>query len=122
VKRVRLSLASSSNDVLVLEAWKAACGAYSPFSRSPSGVALLTATGRVFSGSYIENAAFNPSLPPLETALAGYFAAGRNAGKIQRAVLVEGEKRGINQLRTTRSAVAVLAPGVQLESVALRSA
>ncbi|MBV8867701.1 MAG: cytidine deaminase, partial [Acidobacteriaceae bacterium] len=68
VKRARLSLASDSNDALVREALKAACDAYSPYSRSPSGVALSTTTGRIFSGSYIENAAFNPSLPPLETA------------------------------------------------------
>lgn len=121
VRRARLLLASASNDRLVQEAWKAACVAYAPYTRSPSGVALFTGTGQIFAGSYIENAAFNPSLPPLETALAGYFAAGRNAGKIERAVLVEGEKNGISQQPTTRSALAVLAPGVPLEIVALRS-
>jgi cytidine deaminase len=63
-----------------------------PYSRSLSGVALLTSNGRIFAGSYIENAAFNPSLPPLQAALAGYFAAGDKAGKIQRAVLAEGER------------------------------
>ncbi len=119
VKRARLSLASGSSDALVVEALIAACACHSPYSRSPSGVALLTSSGRVFSGSYIENAAFNPSLPPLETALAGYFAAGRNAGDIQRAVLVEGKRSGISQQPTTRSALAVLAPSVRLESFAL---
>lgn len=121
VKRTRLSLVSGSNDALAVEAWKAACAAYSPYSRSPSGVALLTTTGLVFPGSYIENAAFNPSLPPLESALAGYFAAGRNAGEIQRAILVEGEKSGISQQTTTGSALAILAPGVRLETFLLSS-
>ena len=32
---------------------------------------MRTASGKIFLGSYIENVAFNPSLPPLETALAG---------------------------------------------------
>ncbi len=92
VKHARLSLASGSSDALVVEALKAACASHSPYSRSPSGVALLASSGRAFSGSYIENVAFNPSLPPLETALAGYFAAGLSAGDIQRAILVEGER------------------------------
>ncbi len=116
VKRTRLSFASASSDALANEALRAACAAYSPYSRSPSGVALATAQGRTFAGSYIENAAFNPSLPPLETALAGYFAAGRNAGKIQRAVLVEAEKNGISHQSTTRSVLEVLAPAVRLET------
>lgn len=119
VKRERLSLAASSNDGLVKEAFRAACSAYSPYTRSPSGVSLLTSNGRVFAGSYIENAAFNPSLPPLETALAGYFAAGGNAGQIQRAVLVENKKGGISQQSTTQSALAVLAPAARLESHSL---
>ncbi len=121
VRRAQLALASASTDRLVNEAFRAACGAYSPYSRSPSGVALLTANERVFAGSYIENAAFNPSLPPLQAALAGYFAAGRNAGEIRRAVLVESETSAISQQPTTLSALAVMAPGVKLESAWLSS-
>jgi cytidine deaminase len=120
VKHAHLSLASDTSDALVREACKAARASYSPYSRSPSGVALLTSAGRVFSGSYIENAAFNPSLPPLQTALAGYFAAGVHAGTIQRAVLVEVEKSGISQQPTTRSALAALAPSTHLETFALK--
>ena len=116
VKRARLSTTANSSDPLVREALNAACAAYTPYTRSPSGVSLLTSNGRVFSGSYIENAAFNPSLPPLETALAGYFAAGQKGGQIERAVLLEKEKPGISHETTTRSALAVLAPSVRLET------
>jgi cytidine deaminase len=69
-------------------------------------VAILTSSGRVFAGSYIENAAFNPSLPPLQAALAGYFAVGKTAGEITRVVLVEGQKSTISQYATTQSTVA----------------
>ena len=31
-----------------------------PYSNSPSGVALQCRDGRIFTGSYAENAAFNP--------------------------------------------------------------
>ncbi len=116
VRRVGLSLSSPSSDPLVLQALKAAEQAYSPYSRSPSGTAILTSNGRIFAGSYIENAAFNPSLPPLQAALAGYFAAGESAaGQIQRAVLVEGEKSTISQLITTKSTLAAFARSVPLE-------
>jgi cytidine deaminase len=80
-------------------------------------VALLTSNGRIFAGSYIENAAFNPSLPPLQAALAGYFAAGDKAGKIQRAVLAEGEKSTISQHTTTKSTLSAFASSALLERV-----
>ena len=115
IARTHLSLTASSSDSLVLAALKAAEQAYSPYSRSPSGAAILTSTGRVFAGSYIENAAFNPSLPPLQAALAGYFAAGPPAGDIQRAVLVEGEKSTISQHTTTQSTLAAFAPAARLD-------
>lgn len=122
VRHAQLALASSSSDPLVSEALKAACTAYSPYSRSPSGVALSTAAGRVFTGSYIENAAFNPSLPPLQAALAGYFAAGAHAGEIQRAVLVESEKSAITQDPTAQLVLAAVAPKARLERYLLSAA
>src|SRR5206468_5952186 len=49
----------------------AARKAYAPYSKSPSGVAIRSASGRTYRGSYIENVAFNPSLSPLQVALTG---------------------------------------------------
>lgn len=114
VVRTQMMLTGAS-EPLALEATKAAQLAYSPYSQSPSGVALQTSNGRVFSGSYIENAAFNPSLPPLEAALAGFFAAGTNAGSITRAVLVEKAGNKISHQVTTKSALAFLAPAALVE-------
>ena len=120
VRRVTLTLSSPSIDPLALEALKAAEQAYSPYSRSLSGAAVQTSNGRIFAGSYIENAAFNPSLPPLQAALAGYFAAGKSAGEIQRAVLVEGEKSTISQHTATKSTLSAFAPGKRLERFTFR--
>ena len=114
VRRSHMVLVEMRDDVLAREALKAACMSYSPYTRSPSGVALSTSSGRVFAGSYIENAAFNPSLPPLEAALAGYFAAGKQAGTIQRVVLVEKAKNQISHRVTTQSVLAALAPSARL--------
>jgi cytidine deaminase len=118
----QIPLNTNVKDEVLLAAWKAACGAYSPYTNSPSGAAFATSSGRIFAGSYIENAAFNPSLPPLETALAAYFAAGPAAGEIQRAVLVESPGATISHLLTTQSVLTAIAPGAKFDRVLLSSA
>jgi cytidine deaminase len=108
-------LSASVASPLNQQAWKAASQAYCPYSKSPSGAAILTSNNRIFAGSYIENAAFNPSLPPLQAALAGYFAAGPTAGTITRAVLAEDPKAIISHYATTQATLAAFAPNVKLE-------
>jgi cytidine deaminase len=49
---------------------------YCPYTRLPSGVALATASGAVYGGRYVESAAYNPSLPPLQSALAAAVIGG----------------------------------------------
>jgi cytidine deaminase len=115
VRPVGMAMTKPSKDPLKLAALHAARTSYAPYTSSHSGVALLTVDGRIFAGSYIENAAFNPSLPPLQTALAGLFAAGANASGLARAVLVEVEGARISQVGNTRAVLSSIAPGVRLE-------
>ncbi|GIL75256.1 hypothetical protein Vretimale_7918 [Volvox reticuliferus] len=42
---------------------------YAPYTRCHSGAALITTSGQVFSGGYIESAAYNPSLSPFHGAV-----------------------------------------------------
>jgi hypothetical protein len=49
---------------------------YSPYTHCPSGVALVTSSGQVAAGGYIESAAHNPGLPPLQTAVVGGIVGG----------------------------------------------
>ena len=51
------------------EALAEARGSYAPYSKCPAGAALVTSTGAVYAGAYLESAAYNPSLPPLQTAI-----------------------------------------------------
>lgn len=51
------------------EALQEAVGSYAPYSRCPAGLAIVTAEGDVYSGGYVESAAYNPSMPPLQTAI-----------------------------------------------------
>lgn len=116
VRENALAVSSArQGEALVMNALRAAQRAYSPYVKSPSGVAIRSSDGRYFSGSYIENAAFNPSLPPLQAALAGLFAAGLEGSAISRAVLVELEDAHISQENATRATLLALAPGTRLE-------
>ncbi|MGL5480727.1 MAG: cytidine deaminase, partial [Aeromonas veronii] len=59
-----------SEDPLWQAALAAARQSYAPYSQGYAAVALQFADGRIFSGRYAENAAFNPSLPPMQMACA----------------------------------------------------
>ncbi len=52
-------------------------------------MALELKDGTIFSGSYAENAAFNPTLPPLQGALNLLSLNGYDYPAIQRAILAE---------------------------------
>ena len=78
-----------TGDALSQAAIAAANHSHMPYSKSPSGVALECKDGRIFSGSYAENAAFNPTLPPLQGALILLNLKGYDYPDIQRAVLAE---------------------------------
>eukprot|EP00798_Chlamydomonas_sp_ICE-L_P025977 gene25977-11663_t len=60
------------------EALDEAKKSYSPYSRCPSGVAIITHAGDVHSGGYIESAAYNPSLSPFHAAVIAAFVGGMN--------------------------------------------
>jgi cytidine deaminase len=88
----------------------AAANSYAPYTNSPSGVAIRSRRGNVYRGSYIENAAYNPSLPPLQVALAAMAMANENFSDIAEVVMAEAANNSISQLSATKSVLAVIAP------------
>lgn len=58
-----------ARDSVIMAASESAMWSYSPYTRSPAGVAIETRDGSIHSGSYIENVAFNPSISPFSAAL-----------------------------------------------------
>ena len=98
-------------DRLLLAAAEAATQSYAPYSHSYAGFALQTQDGTLFCGRYAENAAFNPSLPPLQSALIMLRMAGHAPEDIQAAALVESQQGQISHLAATQALLA--AYGVQ---------
>ncbi|HEV7764340.1 MAG TPA: cytidine deaminase [Thermoanaerobaculia bacterium] len=99
------ALTIDADDEFALAALAAARRSYAPYSKSYAGVAVRTSDGRIASGAYAENAAFNPSMSPLEVALSQLNLMGGAFDAITEAVLVHVDSLHTNATRTVLSAV-----------------
>ncbi|CAJ1937144.1 unnamed protein product [Sphenostylis stenocarpa] len=96
---------------LKIAALEAANKSHAPYSGSPSGVALLDRHGNLYKGSYLESAAFNPSLGPVQAALIAFVAAGGgDYHQIVDAILVEKEDAIVKQEHTARLLLGTISP------------
>lgn len=95
---------SDADASLLEEACTAAAHSYSPYTGSPSGVVVRLGSGETFTGFYMENCAFNPSMPPLQAALIRMVGQGRGSefAQVAEVVLVEDPKASIQQEGGTR--------------------
>ncbi|KAF6665818.1 cytidine deaminase [Pantoea sp. EKM101V] len=93
----------ATGDELVQAAVAAANASHAPYSQSHAGVALLTVSGSIVTGRYAENAAFNPSFPPLQAALVRLNMQGGDVRQIKRAVLAEAENATLSQFAATQA-------------------
>jgi cytidine deaminase len=107
-------LALESEDPLWQAALAAARQSYAPYSQGYAAVALQFADGRLFCGRYAENAAFNPSLPPMQMACAHAVLNGEDLATIRRAVLLESKNGQISQRDSAQSTLKALG-SVELE-------
>lgn len=94
---------AAAGDELVQAAVAAANASHAPYSQSHAGVALLTVSGSIVTGRYAENAAFNPSFPPLQAALVRLNMQGGDVRQIKRAVLAEAENATLSQFAATQA-------------------
>jgi cytidine deaminase len=114
VKEVDLHLSNTATDQLTKAALDAARKSYAPYTKANSGVAIGVLSGRIYKGSYIENAAYNPSLPPLQTALVPLIFAGESYLEISDVLLVEVEGAAISQKSVAVAVLGAIAPAAKL--------
>ena len=112
-----LELDNESQDKLIKRALLAAKNSYAPYSKSYSGLAVMTKDSRVFYGSYAENAAFNPSVSPVESTLSSLNLSQVPFDQIVRAVLVEMKSSKVSQKNVFESILKRVAPKAELEIV-----
>ncbi|GAA4492692.1 cytidine deaminase [Pseudaeromonas paramecii] len=102
-------LAPLDGDSLLQHARTAAEASYAPYSGALAGVALASATGQIITGRSAENAAYNPSLPAMQSALAMAHLQGWDLRQIRRAALVEA-RAATSQLTSAQTVLASLCP------------
>ena len=102
---LRLAETDDETDELAQAALRAANMSYAPYSRSYAGVALRVTGGRIFFGPYAENAAFNPSMEPLQVALSALNLAGGSFADVEEAVLVQARPMHESATRAVLGAV-----------------
>ncbi|XP_057468066.1 cytidine deaminase 1-like [Actinidia eriantha] len=96
---------------LEIAALEAANNSHAPYSGCPSGVALRDSEGRIYKGSYMESAAYNPSLGPVQAALVAFVASGGGGYEgIVGGVLVEREGAAVRQEDTARLLLKMISP------------
>ncbi len=111
-----LLLAKGEPDELTAQALEAASKSYAPYSGNLAGAAALLHDGRIIKSSYVESAAFNPSLSPMQTLAIRLNLAGvlDYARALKRLVLVE-QPAPICQLGAARVLARAWAPDIELE-------
>ncbi|WP_415720579.1 cytidine deaminase [Photobacterium ganghwense] len=110
---------TEATETLVQAACQAANRAHAPYTNNFSGVALKAKDGNVFVGMYAENAAFNPSLPPLQVAMINMNMAGYPLADIEEVALVEKSDSTISHLADTQTTLEALNPDIPLTYVAV---
>lgn len=113
-------LACATADPVVAAALAAANASYAPYTQTHAGVAICVASGAVHAGRHAENAAFNPSLSPLQSALGIAHLRGADLSTITRCVLVTAPGKA-DQSDATRAVLASVAPDVTLEVITISS-
>ena len=102
---------------ILLAGWEAMRISYAPYSRAYAGAALRTHDGRIFAGPYLENAAFNPSLLPMQAAVAMALLAGYGIDDFIAASLVHPTHSQIDHAGPARLALAGLSPDIPLQTL-----
>ncbi|HEY2392398.1 MAG TPA: cytidine deaminase [Candidatus Angelobacter sp.] len=104
-----MALSAAPGDPVVKAALAAANASYAPYTFDYAGVALKTSDGGIFTGSVAENAAFNPSMSPLEAAVVSLIISGGKAySDIVDAVLVEAAVSKASQVAATRAVLSAI--------------
>ncbi len=115
------SLVKEGETALISSAIRAAALSHAPYSNNLAGVALKTKQGEVYTGQYAENAAFNPSLPPLQVALVQLNMAGDSIENINEACLVEAQGGKISYLGECQLVLEQINPDIIFEYVVIDS-
>jgi len=117
VRDNKLQLDGKTKDKLVLAALKSANMAYAPYSHSYSGVAIKTKEGNIYSGFYVENVAFNPSVQPITAAIIKLVSEGVEYNEITEVILVEKKNATVRQTDISEDLIKAISSSAKFKVV-----
>ncbi|MCL1124196.1 cytidine deaminase [Shewanella surugensis] len=103
-----------SDDPIMQVALEHASKSYAPYTQNHAAVILETVDGKQYSSRYAENAAFNPSMLPMQMALSAMVRHDQDFSDITRAILVESSKGKVSLIGATTDALNAVS-NVELE-------
>ncbi|MDG3088019.1 cytidine deaminase [Vibrio hannami] len=115
----RLAHQSPEDDTLLARAVDALNMSHSPYTQNHSGVALELTDGTVVKGAYAENAAFNPSLPPLQVAFMQVLMSGHRFDEIKQAAVAEVATGKISHLAYIQATLDVINPDIPVSYISI---
>ncbi|MCE9687489.1 cytidine deaminase [Shewanella sp. AS16] len=118
LSKQQTEFAIESSDPMVIEGLDHASLSYAPYSKCFAAVVLETHDGATFCGRYAENAAFNPSMLPMQMALTALLRHDRDFSDINRALLIESSQGKISLVGATLDALQAVST-IELEHLVL---
>jgi len=116
---VRHKLMGTADSDGAQAALERACQSYAPYTKAFAGAAVTTAQGRVFSAMYLENAAFNPSMPPLQGAIIAAGLARVGPDQFETIHIAQMRNSGIDHAGAARHVLDNIAPDCTLQTLLL---
>jgi len=110
----QLEISNTENDMLVSQALAQANLSYAPYTNNFSGCLLALDNGEVILGRTIENAAYNPSITAMASALSKIRLSGKNISDVKRVILVE-RVTSINQKQIAQAMLDSYGLNISLE-------
>lgn len=106
----KIKLSKQAPDRMKQLACDAANKSYAPYTGSIAGIAIRLSDDVTFSGFVIENAAYNPSLLPIQVAISKLAMAGRNPQEIVEVVQMEEQDSKVSYADVTEMLLNQIAP------------
>ncbi|WP_144208774.1 cytidine deaminase [Shewanella donghaensis] len=116
LSKSNIEFSLNSDDPMIIEAVDQAGLSYAPYTSNLASVVLETKDGHTYCGRYAENAAFNPSMMPMQMALSNLIRHNRDYSDINRAVLIESSAGKISLANATMDTLQAVS-AVELEHI-----
>lgn len=110
--------ATSTSEALSLMLREQLSLAYAPYSKNAAAVEVVTVAHGTFYGRYAENAAYNPSLSPMQSALSQLALAGLTIDDVElESVTLVESKNGFNQKAVAQAVLDSYVADITLQHV-----